>query len=191
MISREEAQKAQNHKTLCHCKKKSRNSNKIFAAKERSAASRNQFPLFPRRAQSRRERGEKILAKLRDSDRLQSKEHRDKNLWSFPLCQGNVCQGNGRGPRLDYSPDNHSPDFSPALPILRWSSPCSFWLRLAGAGHFALFRGHFIVSNSAASLVTCLLGTRYDMGFAPRPEFAAPHGSSEWLPVGGLQRFRL
>ena len=80
-----------------HCKKRSRNSNKIFAAKER-------------------------------------KEHRDKNLWSFPLCQGNVCQGNGRGPRLDYSPDNHSPDFSPALPILRWSSPCSFWLRLAALG---------------------------------------------------------
>jgi hypothetical protein len=79
------------------CKEKSRNSNKIFAAKER-------------------------------------KEHRDKNLWSFPLCQGNVCQGNGRGPRLDYSPDNHSPDFSPALPILRWSSPCSFWLRLAALG---------------------------------------------------------
>jgi len=81
-----------------HCKKKSRNSNKIFAAKGR-------------------------------------KEHRDKNLWSFFLCQGNVCQGNGSGPGLDYSPDNHSPDFSPALPILRWSSPCSFWLRLAALGH--------------------------------------------------------
>jgi hypothetical protein len=81
-------------KSVYHCKKKSRNYNKIFAARER-------------------------------------KEHRDKNLWSFPLCQGNVCQGNGRGPRLDYSPDNHSPDFSPALPILHWSSPCSFWFRPA------------------------------------------------------------
>jgi hypothetical protein len=45
-----------------------------------------------------------------------------------------LCQGNGRGRRLDYSPDDHSPDLSPALPILRWSSPCSFWLRLAALG---------------------------------------------------------
>ncbi len=36
--------------------------------KEHSAANRNQIPLFPRGAQRRRERGEKILAKLRESD---------------------------------------------------------------------------------------------------------------------------
>jgi hypothetical protein len=37
----------------------------------RSAANRNQIPLFPSFAQSRRERGERILAKLRDADGVQ------------------------------------------------------------------------------------------------------------------------
>ena len=37
----------------------------------RSAANRNQIPLFPSFAQSRRERGERILAKLRDADGMQ------------------------------------------------------------------------------------------------------------------------
>jgi len=46
--------------------------------KEHSAASRNQIPPFPRCAQRRRESGEKILAKLRDSDRLQCKQRRGK-----------------------------------------------------------------------------------------------------------------
>jgi hypothetical protein len=39
--------------------------------KGHSAASRNQIPLFPRRAQRRRERGEKTLAIRRDADRFQ------------------------------------------------------------------------------------------------------------------------
>jgi hypothetical protein len=60
---------------------------------------------------------------------------------NFPLFQGNVCQGNGRGPRLDYSPDNHSPDISPALPI------SMFILVAAGRAvfilHFAFCILHF------------------------------------------------
>jgi len=43
--------------------------------KERSAANRNQIPLFPRGAQRRRERGEKILAQLRDVAGVQGREH--------------------------------------------------------------------------------------------------------------------
>jgi hypothetical protein len=45
--------------------------------------------------------------------------------------QGNVCQGNGKKRFEDYSPDNHSPDFSPAFSILHPPSSL-FALIMAG-----------------------------------------------------------
>jgi len=58
------------------------------------------------------------------------------------VVRGNVCQGNGRGPRLDYSPANHSSDFTPALPILRWPFPVRF-----GCGFSALRLLSFFAEN--------------------------------------------
>jgi len=60
------------------------------------------------------------------------------SLRGFPgkmQSQGNVCQGNGKKPSPDYSPDNHSPDFSghSKLPL-----QSSLWLRLYRAVYFAV-----------------------------------------------------
>jgi len=60
----------------------------VFYRKEHSAASRNQIPPFPKCAQRRRERGEKVLAKLRDSDRLQRKDRIEKSLWAWGRAAG-------------------------------------------------------------------------------------------------------
>jgi len=57
--------------------------------KRRSAARRNQFPLFPIFAQSRRERGERTLAKLRDADGVQG--------------NGPTARGPGTAPRAERS----------------------------------------------------------------------------------------
>ncbi|MGA2557406.1 MAG: hypothetical protein ABSG04_14165 [Verrucomicrobiota bacterium] len=58
--------------------------------------------------------------------------------------QGNVCQGNGRRRFTDDSPDNHSPDFSPALSVSIRVHP---WFNA-----FTIQNSKFTILNSAFSI---------------------------------------
>ena len=55
--------------------------------KGHSAARCNQFPLFPIFAQSRRERGERTLAKLRDADGVQGSRPTARGPGTVPRAE--------------------------------------------------------------------------------------------------------
>jgi len=69
---------------------------------------------------------------------------RCSNLAEKSGSQGNVCQGNGKSRFADDSPDNHSPDCSPAFSILH--SPSSNFALVAAfrAVPFAPFCGYLL-----------------------------------------------
>ena len=75
--------------------------------------------------------------------------------------QGNVCQGNEKEPVQDHSPDNHSPDFSPAFSIRHLRFGCGWprcdfcaFLRLLFPNLYQ-FSGHSTACNRSLTVAFC------------------------------------
>ena len=90
-------------------------------------------------------------------------DSRSSDLPEKTPSQGNVCQGNGRRRCTEDSPDNHSPDFSPALSmsISRFHRDGSVFF---GCGFAALpnegFAGDVCVNNNAIGVHSAALVNR-------------------------------
>jgi len=75
--------------------------------------------------------------------------------------QGNVCQGNEKEPVQDHSPDNHSPDLSPAFSIRHLRFGCGWprcdfcaFLRLLFPNLYQ-FSGHSTACNRSLTVAFC------------------------------------